>query len=156
MMVDENRKVLYWIDIDSNFYVRREEDNKTYRNIVKIYSKENGFLMLSAGNEDRHFVKVENIYNILKEQSKNYKDIDRIIYVHVIGTEEINTSNFNKYTEYIAEIKYMDVRKFCRLRFSLMRVFVSKIQEYYKNDLGISLDEGLKDSWFYQYNSKTI
>lgn len=50
----------------------------------------------------------------------------------------------------------MDVRKFCRFRFSLMRSFVSKMQEYYKNDLGISLDEGLKDSWFYNYNSKTI
>jgi hypothetical protein len=37
-----------------------------------------------------------------------------------------------------------------------MRSFVSKMQEYYKNDLGISLDEGLKDSWFYNYNSKTI
>jgi hypothetical protein len=38
------------------------------------------------------------MYKILKEQSKINKDIDRIMYVHVIGTEDINTSNFNKFT----------------------------------------------------------
>lgn len=50
LIIDESRKVLYRIDIDSNFYARREEDNKTYRNIIKIYSKQNGFLTFSAGN----------------------------------------------------------------------------------------------------------
>lgn len=50
----------------------------------------------------------------------------------------------------------MGLRKFSRLRFSLMRAFVSKIQQFYKHNLGISLDEGLKDSWFYNYNLKTI
>lgn len=37
-----------------------------------------------------------------------------------------------------------------------MKAFVLKIQEFYKNDLGICLDEGLKDGWFSNYNSKTI
>lgn len=79
-----------------------------------------------------------------------------MVYVHVIGTEEINSSSFSKYTEYIAEIKFLGLRKFTRLRFSLMKAFVQKIQQFYKNDLGICLDEGLKDGWFSNYNSKTI
>lgn len=45
------------INIDNNFYVRREEDNKTYRNIVKIHSDKIGFIMISAGMHDRHFAK---------------------------------------------------------------------------------------------------
>ncbi len=79
-----------------------------------------------------------------------------MVHVHVIGTEEINTSTFSKYTEYIAEIKYLVLRKFTRLRFSLMKNFVSKMQDHYKNDLGINTDENLKDGWFINYSSKTI
>lgn len=83
------------------FYVRREEDNKTYRNIVKIHCAD-GFVTFSAGNQDRHFSKAETLYKVLKGLSKNNVDHDRMVYVHVIGTEEINSSTFNKYTEYIA------------------------------------------------------
>jgi len=57
IIIDESRRVLHWLNIDSNFYARREEDNKTYRNIVKIYSSECGFLTFSAGSEDRHYAK---------------------------------------------------------------------------------------------------
>ena len=55
MVIDEHRKILKWVDIDANFYVRREEDNKIYRNIIKIHSE--GFLTFSAGSEDKHFNK---------------------------------------------------------------------------------------------------
>lgn len=37
-----------------------------------------------------------------------------------------------------------------------MKNFVSKIQDHYKNDLGINTDENLKDGWFSNYSSKTI
>lgn len=129
ILIDENRRILKEIKIDNNFYVRREEDNKTYRNIVKIHSDSFGFLTLSAGNQDRHYAKADALFKLLKSlcQSKG-ENIDRMVYVHVIGTEEINTSTFNKYTEYIAEIKYVGLRKFSRLRFSLMKGFVQKIQ----------------------------
>lgn len=76
--------------------MRREEDNKTYRNMVKIHS--NGFTTFSAGNQDRHYAKAESFFKILKGLSKNNIDVDRMVYVHVIGTEEINSSTFNKYT----------------------------------------------------------
>ncbi len=65
--------------------MRREEDNKTYRNIVKIHSTD-GFLTFSAGNQDRHFSKAESLFKILKGLSKNNVEIDRMVYVHVIGT----------------------------------------------------------------------
>lgn len=37
-----------------------------------------------------------------------------------------------------------------------MKNFVSKMQDHYKNDLGINTDENLKDGWFINYSSKTI
>lgn len=42
------KKIIKWINIDQNFYVRREEDNKTYKNVVKIHS--DGYITFSAGN----------------------------------------------------------------------------------------------------------
>lgn len=48
------------------------------------------------------------------------------------------------------------MRKFSRLRYSLLKNFVLKMQEFYKSDLGICVDEGLKDGWFSNYSSKTI
>lgn len=59
ILIDSNRRVLKWIDIDEKFYVRREEDNKTYRNIIKIHY--DGFMMFSAGKEDRHYSKAEQL-----------------------------------------------------------------------------------------------
>lgn len=37
-----------------------------------------------------------------------------------------------------------------------MKNFVQKVQQFYKNNLGIYLDDSLKDGWFSNYNSKTI
>ena len=48
------------------------------------------------------------------------------------------------------------MRKFSRLRFSKIKDLVLKVQQFYKNNLDIILDQGFKDSWFSNYNSKTI
>lgn len=37
-----------------------------------------------------------------------------------------------------------------------MLPFVTKIQNYYKNDLNISKEEALKKNWFNNHKSKTI
>lgn len=68
MVIDEHRKILRWVNIDENFYVRREEDNKIYRNIIKIHSE--GFLTFSAGSEDKHFNKAEQFFTLLQRVSK--------------------------------------------------------------------------------------
>lgn len=56
MVIDsETRKVWKWIKIDEGFFVRREEDNKIYRNIIKVHS--DGFITFSAGGDDKNFNK---------------------------------------------------------------------------------------------------
>jgi len=37
--------------------------------------------------------------------------------VSVLGTEEIGSTSFSKYTEYILEVKYLDVKKLLHMRF---------------------------------------
>lgn len=68
MVIDENRKIIKWIIINENFYVRREEDNKIYRNIIKVHS--DGFLTFSAGSEDKNFNKAEQFFSLLQKVSK--------------------------------------------------------------------------------------
>ena len=63
MVIDDSRKIIKWIQIDQNFYVRREEDSKIYRNIIKIHS--DGFMTFSAGSEDKNFNKAEQFYELL-------------------------------------------------------------------------------------------
>jgi hypothetical protein len=41
-----------------------------------------------------------------------------MVYVQVIGTEEIGSTSFAKHTEYVVEIKYIGLRKLVHLRFS--------------------------------------
>ena len=58
LIVDENtRKKLYYIKADKKFYVRREDDSKVYRNIIKIHSKE-GYVTITTGKEDKNVKKV--------------------------------------------------------------------------------------------------
>ena len=56
MVIDENtRKKLKRIPIDETFYARRQQDNKTYRNIIKVHA--DGFTTFSAGNEEKNMKK---------------------------------------------------------------------------------------------------
>ena len=43
------RRKIRYIMVDEKFYVRREDDNKVYRNVIKLHSVE-GFMSLTTGN----------------------------------------------------------------------------------------------------------
>lgn len=69
LIIEElTRKIFKWISIDDKFFPRREEDNKTYRNIITIHS--DGFLTFTAGNEDKNYNKVEEVYQLLRGITK--------------------------------------------------------------------------------------
>ena len=53
-------------------------------------------------------------------------------------------------------MKFMGLRKFIHLRFSEMKPFLNKVQDYYKDDLNITEEESLKKNWFNNHKSKTI
>jgi hypothetical protein len=117
LIVDENtRKKLYYIKVDEKFYFRREEDSKVYRNMIKIHSKE-GYVTVSTGNDEKNLKKVEELYEVLKKIQKT-TDSKELIYVQVLGTEEIGSTSFAKYTEYIIEVKFLALKKLLHLRFS--------------------------------------
>lgn len=76
--------------------------------------------------------------------------------MQVIGTEEIGSTSFAKYTEYIIEVKYLDLKKLLHMRFSNVNDMVCIMQNHYKNDLKITEEETLKKSWFNSHKSKVI
>jgi hypothetical protein len=93
----QSREIIKWIKVNENFYVRREEDSKTYKNIIKIHS--DGFITFSAGQGDNGFSRAENFYHLLQRVSQeNDQQNSRMVYVHVIGTEEIGSTSFAKHT----------------------------------------------------------
>ena len=86
LIVEENtRKKLYYIEVDEKFYVRREEDSKVYKNIIKIHSKD-GYVSVSTGNDEVNLRKVEELYAVLKKIQKTTESKE-LIYVQVLGTE---------------------------------------------------------------------
>jgi hypothetical protein len=93
------------------------------------------------------------VYQVLK---KITKDSGQQVYVQVIGTEEIGSTSFAKYTEYIIEVKYLDLKKLLHMRFSNVNDMVCIMQNHYKNDLKITEEETLKKSWFNSHKSKVI
>jgi hypothetical protein len=48
--------------------VRREEDSKIYKNIIKVHS--DGFVTFSAGPEDKNVSKAESYFSLLQRVSK--------------------------------------------------------------------------------------
>lgn len=58
--------------------------------------------------------------------------------VTVLGTEEIGSTSFTKYTEYIVEVKYLDIKKLLHVRFSLMHEMITEMQRYYHDSLKIN------------------
>lgn len=84
------------------------------------------------------------------------KDSGQQVYVQVIGTEEIGSTSFAKYTEYIVEIKYLDLKKLLHMRFSSIHDMICIMQNYYNDKLKITEEETLKKSWFNSHKSKVI
>lgn len=58
--------------------------------------------------------------------------------VDVIGTEEIGSTSFAKHTEYIIEVKYLELKKLLHLRFSELSEIIWVMQKHYKNNLNIN------------------
>lgn len=106
-------KPLKRLTVDENFFARMEEDNKIYKNMITIHS--HGFITFTAGSEDINANKAADLIKVLK---KITKDSGQQAVVKVIGTEEIGSTSFAKYTEYIIEVKYLDLKKLLHMRFS--------------------------------------
>lgn len=81
--------------------------------------------------------KVEELYECLKGIQKTTESKE-LIYVQVLGTEEIGSTSFAKYTEYIVEIKFLALKKLLHLRFSEVANIVKVMQHEYKDSLGIT------------------
>ncbi len=71
MVIDEYRKKLKVIKVDDKFYVRREEDSKIYRNMIKVHSE--GFTTFTTGHasDEVNFKKIEEIYQLVKKITKS-------------------------------------------------------------------------------------
>ncbi len=119
--------------VDKNFFARREEDNKIYRNMITIHS--DGLMTFTVGSEEVNANRAEEVYQVLK---KITKDTGEQAIVQVIGTEEIGSTSFAKYTEYIIEVRLRDMKKLLHMRFSSIIDMVAAMQCHYKNDLKIT------------------
>jgi hypothetical protein len=148
---EETLRPVKFIKVTENFFARREEDNKIYRNMITIHS--DGFMTFTSGSEDINANKAEEAYQVLK---KITKDSGQQVVVKVEGTEEIGSTSFAKYTEYIIEVKYLDLKKLLHMRFSNVSDMVSAMQAHYKDPLKITEDDSLKKSWFNSHKSKII
>lgn len=69
------------IPVDKNFFARREEDNKIYKNMVTIHS--DGFMTFTSGSEEINANKAEEVYQALK---KIAIDSGEQVVVQVLGT----------------------------------------------------------------------
>lgn len=67
--------------VNEEFFARREEDNKIYRNMVTIHS--DGFLTFTVGNDDLFAGKAEEIYGVLRGITK---ESGQLVYISVLGT----------------------------------------------------------------------
>ena len=131
--------------------MRREEDNKIYRNMITIHS--DGFTTFTTGSDEVFAKKAEEVYEQLK---KITKETSQLVFISVLGTEEIGSTSFKKYTEYIVEVKYLDLKKLLHLRFSTISNIVADMQRYYKDSLKITEEESLSKNWLNSHKSKII
>jgi hypothetical protein len=81
---ESTRKKIRYILVDEKFYVRREDDNKIYKNVIKLHSVD-GFMTLTTGNEDKNFQKAEELFKILSKVQKTTES-SLLVYVQVLGT----------------------------------------------------------------------
>lgn len=81
--------------------------------MVTIHS--DGFITFTAGSDDVNANRAEEVYQQLR---KITKDSGQLVYVNVLGTEEIGSTSFSKYTEFIVEVKFLDLKKLLHVRFS--------------------------------------
>ena len=110
-------------------------------------------MTFTAGSEDLKANIAQEMYQSLK---KITKDSGQQVYVQVLGTEEIGSTSFAKYTEYIIQVKYLDLKKLLHMRFSEVNEMVGGMQDYYESDLKIADEQSLKKSWFNSHKSKVI
>lgn len=97
LIVEEStRKLQRRIPVTDDFFVRREEDNKIYRNMITIHS--DGFTTFTTGSDEVYAKKAEEVYEQLK---KITQETSQLVFISVLGTEEIGSTSFKKYTEYI-------------------------------------------------------
>lgn len=96
------------------------------------------------------------MYELLQKITKINEESAKLVYVQVIGTEEIGSTSFAKHTEYIVELKYLGMRKYLHLRFSEMSPILKKMKEHYDSDFGITSEEDLRKNWFNNHKSKII
>ena len=81
------------IPINEQFFAKREEDNKIYRNMITIHSE--GFITFTAGVDDINANRAQEVYETLR---KITKDTGQLVVVNVMGTQEIGSTSFAKYT----------------------------------------------------------
>jgi hypothetical protein len=81
LVEEESKKLMKKIMVDKNFFTRREEDNKIYRNMITIHS--DGFMTFTVGLEEVNANRAEEIYQVLK---KITKDSGEQVVVQVLGT----------------------------------------------------------------------
>jgi hypothetical protein len=84
------------------------------------------------------------------------RETAQLVCISVLGTEEIGSTSFKKYTEYIVEVKFLDLKKLLHLRFSTIIAIVADLQRHYKDGLKITGDEELNKNWLNSHKSKTI
>jgi hypothetical protein len=97
--------------------------------------------------------RAEEVYQQLKAITK---ETAQLVHISVLGTEEIGSTSFKKYTEYIVEVKFLDLKKLLHLRFSTISTIVADLQRHYKDTLKITEDEGLSKNWLNSHKSKII
>lgn len=119
--------------------------------MVTIHS--DGFLTFTAGSDDLLAGRASELYELLRGITK---ESGQLVKISVLGTEEIGSTSFSKYTEYVIEVQYLDVKKLLHLRFSTIVNLVAQMQAYYQDSLKITQDEALRKSWFNSHKSKTI
>jgi hypothetical protein len=127
LVVEEpSRRLLKSVPVDESFFARREEDNKIFRNMVTVHS--DGFMTFTFGSDDLLAGRADELYGVLRRITK---ESGQLAYITVLGTEEIGSTSFAKYTEYIVEVKYLDVKKLMHVRFSTIACMVAEMQAHY-------------------------
>lgn len=152
LVVEEpSRKLLRRIPVGEEFFVRREEDSKIYRNMVTVHA--DGFTTFTTGSEEVNAKKAEEVYEALRRITKQTA---QLVHISVLGTEEIGSTSFKKYTEYIVEVKFLELKKLLHLRFSTITDLVADLQRHYRDPLKITPEEGLSKNWLNSHKSKII
>lgn len=81
--------------------------------MITIHS--DALMTFTVGSAEVNVNRAEEVYQVLK---KITKDTGEQAIIQVIGTEEIGSTSFAKYTEYIIEVRLRDMKKLLHMRFS--------------------------------------